>query len=161
MPRPWFQLRPADEAFFDSAPQRHAAVFEIPQPAASVWEALTAENTLDWCRSLAGVSWTSPRPFGVGTTREVRLPLGAMVLREVYFRWEEGRRKSFYISEATLPLFRRFAEDYLVEEVSPSSSRFTWTLASEPSALGRPGAPLNALSARSLFRDTRRHFGAA
>jgi hypothetical protein len=84
-----------------------------------------------------------------------------MMLKEVYFRWEEGRRKSFYIAEATLPLFRRFAEDYLVEELSPSSCRFTWTVASEAPPAARPGNPVNALVTRSLFADTRRHFGAS
>ena len=161
MPRPRFKLTPADETFIESDPRRQVGVFDIPRPAAEVWKALTADGTLIWCRALSSVTWTSPRPFGVGTTRTVRLPLGAMVLDEVYFRWEEGRRKSFYVSEATLPLFRRFAEDYLVEESSPSSCRFTWTVASEPSPLGRPGAPLNALAAKRLFADTRRYFGAA
>jgi hypothetical protein len=160
MARPWFSLQQCGDDFLASAGQRQVGVFEIPQPAERVWEALTAEDTLHWCRALAGVAWTSPRPFGQGTTRTVRTPLGLLVLREVYFRWEEGRHKSFYVSQATLPLFRRFAEDYLVEETSPSSCRFTWTVASEPTAAGRPGSPLNAVVTRSLFADTRRHFGA-
>ena len=160
MARPWFKLSECAAEFFDSAPQRQIGVFAIPQPGQSVWEALTSDETLSWCRALSGVTWTSPRPFGEGTTRTVRLPLGAMVLRETYFRWEEGRRKSFYIGEATVPLFRRFAEDYLVEELSPTSCRFTWTVAIEPKPAARPGNPINALITRSLFTDTRRHFGA-
>lgn len=160
MARPWFSLKSCGEEFLASAPQRQAAVLEIPRPAAQVWDALTADDTLSWCRALSGVTWTSPRPFGEGTTRTVRTPLGALLLKEVYFRWEEGRRKSFYVSQATLPLFRRFAEDYLVEETSPTSCRFTWTVASEAAPAGRPGAPLNARITRSLFADTRRHFNA-
>ena len=160
MRRPWFKLRAADEQFLDSAPQRQVAVLEIPEPADRVWAELTSDQTLSWCRALAGVTWTSPRPFGVGTTRSVKTPLGALVLNEVYFRWEEGTRKSFYVNEATLPLFRRFAEDFLVEDLSPSRSRLTWTVASETPPAARPGNPINALITRSLFRDTRRHFGA-
>ncbi len=161
MARPWFKLKRADEQFLSTAPHRQEDVFEIPQPAASVWAALTADDALSWCRALAGVTWTSPRPFGMGTTRMVRTPLGALLLKEVYFGWEEGRRKSFYVSEATLPLFRRFAEDCLIEEVSPTSCRFTWTVANEVPPAARPGNPINAMITRSLFRDTRRHFGAA
>ena len=160
MARPWFTLKPCGADFLTSAPQRQVGVFEISQPVARVWEALTADDTLSWCRALSAVSWTSPRPFGEGTTRTVRTPLGALLLREVYFRWEEGRRKSFYASQATLPLFRRFAEDYLLEETSPSSCRFTWTVASEAPPAARPGAPVNAMITRSLFADTRRHFQA-
>lgn len=160
MRRPWFKLKECGAEFLDSAPQRQVGVFQIPRSAQSVWEELTSDETLSWCRALADVSWTSARPFGVGTTRTVKTPLGAVVLKEVYFRWEEGRRKSFYVAEATLPLFRRFAEDYFVEELSPSSCRFTWTVASEAPPAARPGNPINALITRSLFTDTRRHFGA-
>lgn len=160
MRRPWFKLTPGDDEFLASAPQREVGVFEIPRTANDVWSALTADDTLSWCRALSGVTWTSPRPFGTGTTRTVRTPLGLLVLNEIYFRWEEGRRKSFYVSEGTLPLFRRFAEDYVVEQTSPSSCRFTWTVASEALPAARPGNPINALITRSLFRDTRKHFGA-
>ncbi len=156
-----FKLSACDEGFLGRAPYREVAVLDIPQPASAVWAELTGENALNWCRALSSVNWTSPRPFGVGTTRRVKTPLGLLVLNEVYFRWEEGRRKSFYVSEATLPLFRRFAEDYLVEEVSPTSCRFTWTVANEVPAIAKPGAPINAMITRSLFSDTRRHFGAA
>jgi Polyketide cyclase / dehydrase and lipid transport len=155
-----FTLQACDEDFFQSAPRRQVGVFEIPQPAAQVWGELTSDDTLSWCRALASVTWTSPRPFGEGTTRTVRTPLGALVLDEVYFRWEDGRRNSFYVSQATLPLFRRFAEDYLVEELAPASCRFTWTVAYEAPPAARPGDPINSLITRSLFRDTRRHFGA-
>jgi hypothetical protein len=136
-----------------------ADTMEISQQADRVWVDLTSDETLSWCRLLAGVTWTSPRPFGVGTTRTVRTPLGALALKEVYFRWEEQRRKSFYVAEASAPLFRRFAEDYLVEETSPTSCRFTWTVAFEAPPAARPGNPINRLITRSLFRDTRRHFG--
>lgn len=136
-------------------------MLEIPQPAERVWAALTSDDALKWCRALSGVTWTSPRPFGAGTTRTARTPGGALALKEIYFRWDEGRRKSFYVSEATLPLFRRFAEDYLGEGSSPSSCRFTWTVANESPPAARPGDAINAFITRSLFRDTGRHFGAS
>jgi hypothetical protein len=49
-------------------------------------------------------------------------------------------------------------EDYVVEEISPSRCRFTWTVAFEAPAAARPGNPINRLITRSLFRDTRRNF---
>ena len=76
---------------------RLRAGFEIPRPAAEVWDELTADAALHWCRILQEVRWTSPRPFGVGTTREVKALWGANKLREHYFLWEEGRRHSFYV----------------------------------------------------------------
>ena len=137
-----------------------AETFAIPRPAEDVWAELTADNALAYARVLGGGRWTSPRPFGVGTTRTMPVAFGALRVDETFFRWEEGRRKSFYVNHANAPLFRAFAEDYLVEPDGPGRCRFTWTIAVEPNAAGRLGAPLNALLVKSLFADTRRHFGA-
>ena len=76
------------------------------------------------------------------------------------FAWEEGRRQSFYADRTSLPMFRRFAEDYFVEETSPTTSRFTWSIALDPTPVGRVGKPLNTLIVNGLFSDTRRHFPA-
>ena len=50
-------------------------------------------------------------------------------------RWG-GDIVAFYGVEANRRLFRRFAEDYLVEKTA-SGSRFTWTVAMEPTAKNR------------------------
>ena len=85
---------------------------------------------------------------------------GALIVEEIYFRWEDQRRQSFYADRTSLPMFRRFAEDYLVEETSPTTCRFTWTIALEPNPIGRTGKPLNTAIVKGLFKDTRRHFPA-
>ena len=101
MPR--FKLQPVDETFFDTAPRRFAETFEIGQPAGEVWAELVADGALSFCRSLRGARWTSPRPFGVGTTRTMPALFGALVVEERYFRWEEGRRHSFCAERASAP----------------------------------------------------------
>jgi hypothetical protein len=157
--RIWFDCEPAGEEFFESAPMQLRAHFDVPKPAAEVWGELTGDDALHWCRILNEVTWTSPRPFGVGTTREVTALRGANCLREHYFLWEEGRRHSFYVVEASAPLFRRLAEDYLVEPTGAESCRFTWTIAVEPKALTRPTTPVNRAILKTLFTDTRDHYG--
>jgi hypothetical protein len=82
----------------------------------------------------------------------------AVVLHERFFRWEEGSRKSFYLLESSVPLFRRFAEDYLVEPSGENSCRFTWKIAIEPRAAVRPADPVNRMLLSTLFSDTRRHY---
>jgi hypothetical protein len=84
---------------------------------------------------------------------------GANMLREHYFLWEEGRRHSFYVTEATAPLVRALAEDYLVEPRGDDACRFTWTIAVEHTALGRAGTPVNRAILKTLFTDTARHYG--
>ncbi|HEY2717626.1 MAG TPA: SRPBCC family protein [Solirubrobacterales bacterium] len=156
---PWFSSEPVDESFFETAPVRMSAHFEVPRPAAEVWGELTGERPLHWCRILQDVRWTSPRPFGVGTTREVKALWGANLLREHYFRWEEGRQHSFYVVESTAPLAKRFAEDYLVEPTGEGSCRFTWKIVFEPKTLTIPAVPMNKLLLRTLYSDTRDHYG--
>ena len=161
MKRPWFKCEPADEEFLDRAPMVLRDAIDVPRSAAYVWADLTGDRALHWCRIINDVSWTSGKPYGVGTTRTVKSLAGTNVLHERFFRWEEGRRHSFYVEEASVPLFRRFAEDYLVEPTSADACRFTWTIASEPKRGARPGSPLNRMLLNTLFRDTRKHYGAA
>ena len=159
MARPWFSLEPVDEGFFEAARFRLRGAFEIPRRAASVWGELTGDAALHWCRALDSITWTSPGPFGVGTTRTARSLRGASVLHERFFCWEEGWRRSFYVEEASVPLFRRFAEDYLVEALSETTSRFTWTIAVQSRPAFRLADPVNCLLLKSVFADTRSYYG--
>jgi hypothetical protein len=150
-------LPAADEAFLASAPSRFVDTIEIALPAETVWAELTRDGTLDWCRGL-DITWLSSRPFGVGTTRQAKLLVALLHVREEYFIWEEGRRKAFSVTEVRPPAYRRSAEDYVVEPLGPNRCRLTWTLAFELTSLGKLNAPLSGLIIRRMFADTRRHF---
>jgi hypothetical protein len=54
--RPWFKLKPGDESFLNSSPERMVDTMEIGRSAGAVWGELTSDKTLSWCRLLAGVS---------------------------------------------------------------------------------------------------------
>ncbi|MGH3737163.1 MAG: SRPBCC family protein [Micromonosporaceae bacterium] len=162
MPR-WYDLQPCDEEFFDSARYLYRYPMELPVPPEQVWEGMTGNPPLPWCRLLHDGRYTSERPYGVGTTRTVGVARGVLRLRERFFRWEEGGRQSFSVEQASLPAFRRFGEDYLLEPTD-TGCRFTWTFALEPGGLTGPigplASPVNKLVFDSLARDTRRHFTA-
>lgn len=133
-------------------------VFDIARPAAEVWAELVSDAPLAWCRELS-LDWTSPRPFGVGTTRQAKV-LGALKVQERFFVWEEGRRQAFEVTSANVPVFRRLAEDFVVEPDGADRCTLTWSVGLEPTTLGRAGGPVNALLFRRLFAQTRRHFRA-
>ncbi len=127
----WYPLLSADADFLVSAPHVFRYEKRFAATPQRVWDSLTSDESLAaWGPSIKDVTWTSPRPFGVGTTRDVTAPGGA-VMRERFFGWDEGRQMSFYVYESTLPLFKRFAEDYIVE-AEGHQTRFTWVLAIEP-----------------------------
>ncbi|KGI67756.1 SRPBCC family protein [Mycolicibacterium rufum] len=161
MPR-WFALEPADAAFLDSAP--HVFRYEKHYDAApeQVWESLQSDASLsEWGSTVTSLTWTSPRPFGIGTTRTVAL--GPAQVHERFFRWDEGSGYSFYVYESNAPLFRRFAEDYRVEP-DGTGTRFTWVVAIEPvGAMRLPFrllAPLVKAGFGRMASDGTRYFAA-
>lgn len=155
-----FALEPVDEDFLRDAPQRYAFPMELPVPPQEVWRAAMAgEDALRFVRGLR-IRWTSAAPFGIGSTRTALAGFGAIRLQERYFVWDEGRRNAFMGTAVNVPLFRRFAEDYVVEPTA-AGCRFTWTFAAE--ARGpRAAAVVNDVVQRTMFagmaRDVRRHF---
>jgi hypothetical protein len=98
-----------------------------------LWAALLdAESWLAWL-PVTRVTWTSPPPFGVGTTRTVEGPSG--VISETFHEWIEGRRMAFYFSESPLPV-RAFGECYDVEP-APGGSMLAWRFRADANPLTR------------------------
>src|SRR5690349_20115858 len=131
MPR--FTLKSVDPDFFTTAPHAFRYVKRFAAPPQRVWESLTSDESLAaWGPSVTNVTWLSPRPFGVGSSREVTLAPGVVKVHETFFRWEDGRRYSFAVDHANIPTLHRFAEDYLVEPAENGQTQFTWIVAIEP-----------------------------
>ena len=158
----WYQLVESDDGFLKSAPFRYENSVEVPAPPERTWELLTTDDTLvSWTRLVTSLRWLSPRPFGVGTVRELTL-LGLLTGRERYFRWEEGKRNSYSVVALSFPGIRRWAEDYIVEPTH-SGSRLTWTLAIEPVPLLKPillaSKPITSVVTRHVLQSIRSHVG--
>lgn len=148
----WYTLEPADSSVFSEAPVRWEFSTHFAAPPARVWESLSSdESVAAWGRGVETVRWTSPRPFGVGTTREVTLALKAATVREEFFSWDAGRGYSFCARESNRPGLRRFAEDY---QISPAGTGtlFVWRVAIEP-------VPAAAVAMRLLAPVVRAAFG--
>lgn len=159
----WHALEPVDESFFRNAPIVHRYPVKLPVPPEQVWAQISSDESLSAWRGLRvpRLTWTSPRPFGVDTTREVVLPLSAMTVRERFFRWDEGKGYSFYVYEANRPGIRRFAEDYVIEP-DGSGAQFTWTIAIEPQPRIAPVmkllSPVNKQAFGQVARGAKSYF---
>ncbi|MGA8847962.1 MAG: SRPBCC family protein [Nocardioides sp.] len=156
-------------AFFGTAPIRMVATVDISATAAEVWTAL--EDAAAWPRWVAvikAVEWTSPRPFQVGTTRTVRMS-GNMTAYEEFIEWELHSRMSFRFNEASMQGVSAFAERYLLEQVTPGSTRLTWVMAMQPSGISKlivggmrlPGQLLLTRMLRRLRRLVESEYAAA
>lgn len=109
-------------AFLDH-PHATTLTHDFAVPAQQLWQSLLdAEAWTHWL-PLTKVIWTSPEPFGVGTTRTVEI--GAQQIDETFFAWEDGRHMAFWFNRSSLPV-RAVAEDYVVEPTD-SGSRLIWT----------------------------------
>jgi hypothetical protein len=160
----WYPLEPADSDFFASAPLVYRYPVRLSVPPERVWESIASDRSLaDWGLGVKRLTWTTPRPFDVGTTREVVLPLSTMTVRERFFRWDEGKGYSFCVYEANRPLLTRFAEDYVIEP-DGTGTLFTWTIAIEPkpraARLMKLLSPLNKASFGQLARGAKSYFAA-
>ena len=158
----WRALEPADASIFETAPLIYRYPVKLAVSPERVWESLASDRSLaDWGLGVKSLKWTTPRPFGVGTTREVVLPLGSMTVREHFFRWDEGKGYSFYVYEANRPGIKRFAEDYVIEP-DGNGALFTWTIALEPQRRTAPVmkllSPVNKQAFGQVPRAAKRYF---
>lgn len=119
---------PVDAAFIDSARFRFSNSVDIPATPEQLFEIFEdADAWPRWARVITEVVWTSPPPYGPGTTRTVRM-VGGLVGDEVFLDWDRGRHMSFRFTDCSTPFVTAFAESY---DVVPTADgcRLTWTLA--------------------------------
>ena len=117
-----------------------------------MWASLVSDESLSaWGTGVKAVTWRTPRPFGIGTEREVVLAGGLARVRERFTRWDEGRGYTFTAYEASFPMLRRFAEDYVLAP-DGDGTRVPWVVAIE-------AKPKFALPVRALGPVTKVAFG--
>src|SRR5215831_3805858 len=146
-----FPCHPVDASFFDTAPMRFRNAVELVARPADVFTIFEdGESWPRWFHGIRKVVWTSNKPYGVGTTRTVWLT-GAV--DEHFFRWEQDRLLSFYLTGQSMPLAHALAEDYLLEEVAPSKTRFTYSVAIEPRLALSIVGPIARTYFDSMFRN--------
>jgi hypothetical protein len=147
-----FSCHPVDASFFDTAPMLFKNAVELALRPADVFAIFEdGESWPRWFHGIRKVVWTSNKPYGVGTTRTVWLT--GVSADEHFFRWEQDRRLSFYLTGQSMPLAHALAEDYLLEEVAPSKTRFTYSGAIEPRLALRMGGPIARTYFGSMFRN--------
>lgn len=110
------------EEFLAEAKQA-SVVHKFPVPPEMVWKALLDPVAWTEWLPITKVTWTSPEPFGVGTTRTVEV--GDQIIEETFFAWEEGRRMAFRFEASTLPV-NAAVEDYRVVPVD-GGCEMRWT----------------------------------
>jgi carbon monoxide dehydrogenase subunit G len=131
--------------FIAHAPFRFVSTVDLTITPEQVFEVFDdAESWPQWATAITKVTWTSPQPHGIGTTRTVDMR-GGIVGDEEFLAWEPHSHMAFRFNEASTGSIAAFAEDYRIVP-SASGCTVTWVMAMKPKgvaarvgmSLGRP-----------------------
>lgn len=134
-----------DLDFVDHAPYRFVSTVDLAITPRQVFEVLEdASSWPQWATAITKVTWTSPQPRGVGTTRTVHMR-GGIVGDEEFLAWEPYSHMAFRFNQASTNSIAAFAEEYRVVETA-GGCHLTWVMAMKPNgaaarwgmSLGRP-----------------------
>lgn len=153
-----FPCERVDLGFIDSAPFVFRNSVDLAITPEQLFEVLADAHAWPrWASVITKVTWTSPEPRGVGTTRVVEMR-GGMVGNEEFLAWEPFSHMAFRFNECSTQAVAAFAEDYRVE-IIPGGCRLTWTMAQKPAGPARLAmyvvGPLLNLGLRRFLRNLR------
>ncbi|MGD9621938.1 MAG: SRPBCC family protein [Mycolicibacterium sp.] len=125
--------------FVDRAPYRFVSTVDLAITPEQLFEVLAdATSWPHWAGVITKVTWTSPEPRGVGTTRTVDMR-GGITADEEFLAWAPFTRMAFRFNESTTAAVAAFAEDYHVLPTA-TGCHLTWIMAIKPRGLaGRLG----------------------
>lgn len=116
------KLLPQQRSYIEEENKLLRVTHSYPFPKAVLWAALVDGDTWTKWSGLSKVTWTSPQPFSVGTTRTVEG--NGNTIEEEFFIWDEGERMAFYVTATNLPV-KAFAEDYKLVD-TPQGCELQW-----------------------------------
>ncbi len=127
-----YQLDDIDMDFFQTTRFRFAAHVELNCTPAQLFDIFEdAHAWTVWAKPIQNVEWTSPRPFGIGTTRTVTMA-GNMQGFEEFIAWERGARMAFKFTHSNKDSMSAFGEDYIVTDLGNGRCQLDWTMAMQP-----------------------------
>ncbi|WP_024447349.1 SRPBCC family protein [Mycolicibacterium iranicum] len=125
--------------FVETAPYRFVSTVDLAVTPEQLFEVLADETSWPhWASVITNVTWTSPEPRGIGTTRTVDMR-GGITGDEVFLAWEPFTRMAFRFNSASTGSISAFAEDYRVVPTA-QGCHLTWIMAMKPQGVaGRVG----------------------
>jgi hypothetical protein len=130
--KPFFPCRPAGLDEVGAEPYAYRTEAVLPCSPAALLDVFEDPKSWPvWAVGIKKVEWTSPQPYGVGTTRTVTFADGTEVY-ERFIAWERGREMAFVLEGLTNPIFESFGERYTVRDVGGGRCHLVWTVVYAP-----------------------------
>ena len=156
-----YPCEPVDLDFISEAPFRFVSTVDLAITPEQVFEVLSdAQSWPHWASVITKVTWTSPQPYGVGTTRTVHMR-GGIIGDEEFLSWEPHSHMAFRFNQASTNSIAAFAEDYWVVPTE-GGCNLTWVMAMKPNGtaarLGMSaGKPVMAGMFQRFLHNLRRY----
>ncbi len=147
--------------FIESAPHRFISKVDLAITPEQLFEVLADETSWPhWASAITKVTWTSPPPHGMGTTRTVDMR-GGITGHEEFLAWEPYSHMAFRFNEASTGSVAAFAEDYRVVPTA-GGCHLTWVMAMKPNGLAarigmRSGTPVMGWLFQRFLYNLRRY----
>ena len=146
--------------FVDTAPYRFSNSVDLTITPEQLFEVMAdADAWPRWAKVITRVTWTSPPPYGAGTTRTVNMR-GGLVATEEFLVWEPHTTIAFRFNEASEKTIRAFAERYDIIRTD-TGCRMTWNLSLDVEGVAKRtmplAKPLNNLAFKWFLRNLRRY----
>ena len=151
MPKKLHECQKVDLDWLAGAQSRFSNDVDIALSPDELFGVLARADTWPrWAKVIKHVEYTSPEPYGVGTTRVVTMA-GGMVGDEVFLAWEPGKQMAFRFENSATKTLKAFLENYRLEPIA-GGTRLTWELGMETAGPSKLFAPVSAPITNLMFR---------
>jgi carbon monoxide dehydrogenase subunit G len=156
-----YECERVDLSFIEAAPYRFVSTVDLAITPEQLFDVLAdAESWPHWASVITNVTWTSPEPRGIGTTRTVEMR-GGITGNEEFLTWDPFSHMAFRFNTATTNSIAAFAEDYRVVPTA-DGCHLTWVMAMKPNGFAGAfglftGKPVMAWMFRRFLHNLRRY----
>jgi hypothetical protein len=132
-----YETDKVDMSYFQSAAHIFRSEVTIRCTPQQLWASFEdADSWPAWAMPITKVEWTSPQPFGIGTTRSVSM-LGNLIGYEEFLAWEPLKHMAFRFNQVNKPnMIKSFGENYDVTDLGNGLVHLVWTVGMEPTGPG-------------------------
>lgn len=157
----YFECTKVGVDFLEQTPNVFVAEEVIKATPEQIFEVFEdAHSWTVWAMPIQKVEWTSPQPFGVGTTRTVYM-MGGMNGFEEFVEWERGKRMAFTFVGCSKDATEKFIEDYRVTDLGNGSCKVEWYMAMETRGFSKHlmflTRPLMRMANRRMFKKFKQY----
>ncbi|MEO9329735.1 SRPBCC family protein [Gordonia aurantiaca] len=148
----------ADEVpdFLIEAPFRTHVVYDFPDlDTGELWKVVSSDRMWSWLPTVWGCRYPPGDPIGPGTVRDFQMYIHHWLIyaqRERILVWEAGERLVYTATDATLPFFGTWCEEYIVEPRAGGGSRLRWTMGVRVRFLGNVTLRFLTRPMQAVFR---------